>query len=426
MQPSPASGNDDARYARPHRSRIPVVPGVVTALVLAAAPFAISPLHDVVSLAEVPGATLYHPAGYLAVAPVSNVLDTLSLLTVHQHFALFATVGATYLAWRILRGRRRATLLHRVGVEAGSFALLLLGLLAVYSALTLLDRPMSALRLADPELVAVDFHAHTRHSHDGRDGWTPETVRGWLRGGGFHAAYVTDHRRFEGAAAAVAGNPRRAGDGVSMFSGIEVISARLHLNVLGATIADSAYFRHRVVGPDSIRAFRPADGGEPVILLTIPGRLSRVTPEMKLHAIEISDAAPRGLGATQRERAAILRMADTLDLAPLAASDNHGWGRTAVSWSLLRIAGWRAMRPDSLDRAIRGKLLRERGAAAQTLERRRIDPAASWLGLAGTVPEFGWLMLRTLSWPERAAWIAWAWGVWLAARAAGTRRTERR
>lgn len=161
-------------------------------------------------------------------------------------------------------------------------------------------------------------------------------MREWLRGGGFHAAYVTDHRRFEGAAAAVAGNPPRAGGGVSMFSGIEVISARLHLNVLGATIADSAYFRHRVVGPDSIRDFQPADGGEPVILLRVPG--------------------------------------------------------------------WRAMPPDSLDRG---------------------DPAVSWLGLAGAVPEFAWLMLRTLSWPERAAWIARAWGVWLAAWAART-GTERR
>lgn len=422
MQPS--STDHDAPHPRRRHSPVPIVPTAVTALVLAAAPFATSPLRDVVTLAEVPGAALHRPAGYLAVAPVSNGLDTLALLTVHQHFALFATVGVVYLAWRVLRGRRRTTVLRRFGVEIGSFALLMLGLLVVYSALTLVPRPMSALRLDDPDLAAVDFHAHTSASHDSRGAWTPETVRDWLRGGGFHAAYVTDHRRFEGAAAAVAGNPPRAGDGVSMFSGIEVISARLHLNVLGATIADSAYFRHRVVGPDSIRDFRPADGGEPVVLLTIPGRLSRVTPEMRLHAIEISDAAPRGLGATQKERASILAMADTLELALLAASDNHGWGRTAVSWSLLRVPGWRAMRPDSLDRAIRAKILRERGAAAQTLERRRIDPAASWLGLAGTVPEFAWLMLRTLSWPERAAWIAWAWGVWLAAWAART-GTER-
>jgi hypothetical protein len=396
---------------------------VVTTLVLLAAVRPLSPLRDALTLGEIPGAGLRLPPAYVATAPFGNVLDTLSLLSVAQHVAVMVTVGVVYALWRVLRGHRRTTAWRRAGVEAGGLALLLAGLLAVYAALALLPRPMAALALADPDEVAVDFHVHTNASHDGRAGWTPETVRAWLRAGGYDAAYVTDHRRFEGAAAAVAGNPRRAGEGTSMFSGIEVISDRVHLNVLGATLQDSAWFRNKTLDPDSIAAFIPADASRPVVLLTIPANLKRIVPAMNLHAVEIVDAAPRGLGETQRKRAEILRMADTLRLALAAASDNHGWGRTAVGWTLLRVPGWRAMLPSALDHHIRAEILARREAATRVAERRRFDPADSWLGVAGTVPEFGWLMLRVLSWPERAAWIAWAWGIW--AVAALARRARR-
>lgn len=347
-------------------------------------------------------------------APLFTVLDTLSVLTVSQHIAFLATLLAIHLVYRIVRGKRRATWLGRIAAEVGAFALSLAGAFVLYALLAVVDRPMSALRLADPDEVSVDFHVHTNASHDGRDDRTPERVRAWLHGGGFDVAYVTDHRHFTGAAAAEAGNPARAGDGTVMLSGIEVISARLHLNVLGATIADSAWFRHKDVGPDSIAAFRPADGTEPVILLTIPGRLSRVTETMGIDAVEISDAAPRGLEATQKRHAEILRYADSLDWTPVAATDNHGWGRTAVSWSAFRIPGWRAMHPDTLDLRIRRQVLDGGRHAGRVIERRRLNPRDSWLHLAGTAPEYAWMMMRVLSWPERASWLAWL-AVWAAA-----------
>jgi hypothetical protein len=132
---------------------------------------------------------------------------------------------------------------------------------------------------------------------------------------------------------------------------------------------------------------------------------------MSIDAVEISDAAPKGLEATQERHAEILRLADSLDWTPVAASDNHGWGRTAVSWSAFRIPGWRAMTPDSLDLRIRREVLDGGRRAGRVIERRRLDPRDSWLHLAGTAPEYAWMMLRTLSWPERASWLAWlaAW-----------------
>jgi hypothetical protein len=390
--------------------------------VLLGALFSARPLRDAVSLADAPGASLRLPAAYLVLAPFSDLADAVSLLTVRQHVALLVTVLLAFAVWRALRGRRRASLARRAIAEAAAFALLFVAVLAFYAAAVLTARPMAALALGDADEVAVDFHTHTEASHDGRAGFTAERVRAWHRESGFDAAYVTDHRTLEGAAKALAGNPPRAGDGTSLFSGIEVITGKLHLNVLGAAPADSPRFRTPVLPPDSVGRFQPGDGSPAVVLLTIPGNLDRVRPEMGIDAVEISDAAPRGLQQTQEERGAILRLADSAGLALLAASDNHGWGRTAAAWSVLRIPGWRRMTPGSLDRAIRREIVAKRRAAGRVVERRRPDPADTPLGILGTAPQVVWLMMRTLGWPERAAWLAWTWGVWILASPVRPRR----
>ncbi|NIQ58279.1 MAG: hypothetical protein GWN71_34530, partial [Gammaproteobacteria bacterium] len=61
-----------------------------------------------------------------------------------------------------------------------------------------------------------------------------------------------------------------------------------------------------------------------------------------------------------RDRALILAMVDSLDLAPVAATNNHGWGRTAAAWTLMRIPGWEELTPDELSTAIEDRLHRER------------------------------------------------------------------
>jgi hypothetical protein len=70
----------------------------------------------------------------------------------------------------------------------------------------IMPRPMAGLE-ATTDIIVVDFHAHTKFSHDGRPDWKPEDVRAWHRAAGFDVAYVTDHRTFEGARDAWANNP---------------------------------------------------------------------------------------------------------------------------------------------------------------------------------------------------------------------------
>ncbi|MDB4950751.1 MAG: hypothetical protein JWM27_3400 [Gemmatimonadetes bacterium] len=389
---------------------------------LASAAFPVAPLRDAVTLGDAPGATLRLTVSHVATAPFSDLADAVSLLTVRQHVAFLLTILLAFVAWRVIRKKARASVGRRAGAEALAGGGLLLGVLAFYAAAVLMSRPMAALGLADADELAADFHTHTRYSHDGRAGLTPRRVRAWHRAAGYDVAYVTDHRTLAGAAEALETNPARAGEGTSLFSGIELISGKLHLNVLGAAPADSPHFRLRVLGPDSVGRFRPADGSDAVILLTIPGDLHRVRPAMRIGAVEVSDAAPRGLEQTQAEHAEIVRLADTANLALLAASDNHGWGQTAAAWSVLRVPGWRDLPPPALDRAIRRKLATERRAAARAVERRRPDLADSPLGIAGTAPQMLWLMLRTLSWPERASWLAWTWAAWGAAELLRRRR----
>jgi hypothetical protein len=375
---------------------------VVCVAILVAGAFPASQLVFPATGAPAEGARLSLPASYVVLAPLSDVLDALSLFSVPQHGAFVVTELLAYAILRITAARARRTSLGR---EAARAAVLVAALAALYIALAVLPRPMARLDLARADDLAFDVHAHTEASHDGRAGFTPERVRQWHRDAGFAAVYVTDHRSFAGAAAGVRANPPRAGLGTSLFRGIEVISARRHVNVLGAAAADSAHFRYRSIDPDSLSAFRPADGSPAVVVLTIPGSVADVSPRLPLHAVELSDAAPRGLRAAEAQLPAILRLARTRHLALVAGSDNHGWGRTSAAWTLVSIPGWRAMAPAGLDLAIRRVIL-DSPERVRVVARRRLQTGGRG-ALVATVPRAAWLMARTLTWPERAVWIAW-------------------
>jgi hypothetical protein len=389
------------------------------AVILVAAAFPASALVDTVTGEAPTFARLSFPATYVALAPFSDVLDTLSLFTVPQHAAFVATVVIAYAVVRVTRARARRTTVARELARAGALAI---AVVALYAALALLPRPMAGLDLPRGGDLAFDVHAHTEASHDGRRGFTPDRVREWHREAGFAAVWITDHRSFDGAAAGVRGNPAQAGLGTSLFSGIEVVSARRHVNVLGAAAADSAHFRRGTLEPDSLAAFRPADGSPPVLLLTIPGAVAGMSPDLPLNAVEFSDAAPRGLRSGELQRDAILQLARERRLALVAGSDNHGWGRTAAAWTVLAYPGWQTMAPSALDRAIRDVLL-QAPERVRVVERRRL-PTGGVVALIATVPRAAWLMARTLTWPERASWVAWIAAV-TAVYAAVARRRSR-
>jgi hypothetical protein len=422
-------------------TRIPWLALATTILVLATAIFAVPPIRDAATLGPVPEASIMYSPAYLAGAPFFDTLDTLSLLTVGQHVALLVTAILVYAAWRVWHRRRTAapkpaSVDHpsrRAVLREVAFAgLFLLVVVAVYAIGAVVPRPMAALTVRDLDVVVVDVHSHTKYSHDGRPGWGPEHVRAWHAASGYDAAYITDHRNYRGAEEGVAANPTVAGQGTVLLSGLEVVYGGERVNLLsagrvyrGLTTANLWDIDTVALALASLVASR-----EPVLVQTIPARLERMraahgpgTPGVR--AIESVDGAPRGLSQTRGQRRRIVRLADSLNLALVAGSNNHGWGRTAPGWTLFRVRGWRSMTPDELAARIE-RTIREGGRnATRVVDRRVAEADRSPIRLALTVPLVTWRMLTTLSADQRVTWVIWAWvlaGAWFVVRGARRRR----
>jgi predicted metal-dependent phosphoesterase TrpH len=409
----------------------------LTAALAAGAIWPIAPLREGDTRAAVTDGRLRLSPGFLAIAPVNNTLDALSLLSVREHATVLLTLLVVFV-WRRVqsarrqsrratqRGRRRDRALRELAVAAGA----LVALFIVYAAMILAPRPMAALAFspADSDQVAIDFHSHTSASHDGRPGFTAERNRAWHRDAGFNVAYVTDHFTFDGAEAGGRANPARADGGTVLLSGIECLEGGEHVNVLGVTSADYGMFHGRYLAADAVDAAVRAGRSAPLVLQTIPGPLDRVPrPGMSrlvpVNAIELSDGAPRGLSSSDRDHARILRLADSLNLTLVAGSDNHGWGRTAAGWSVIRIAGWRRLTPSDLERRIEDVIRTGAPHAGRVVERTRpiwagrpdAHGVAAWVGVAGDtvsfLAQFSWQMVATRSWPERISWLVWIWVV---------------
>ncbi|MGK2962441.1 MAG: hypothetical protein ACSLFK_09890 [Gemmatimonadaceae bacterium] len=360
------------------------------------------------------GVSLNVSTGYVALSPVSRTLDALSLLSNPQTIALFVSLVIAVVAAIMLR--RKAARRQTWKRLALGFAGLIAAIAIVEAAVVFVPRPMAALAVDDDETVRVDFHSHTGASHDVRKSFTAERNREWHRSGGFDIAYITDHVTFDGAIAARANNPRLAGDGTSLLTGVEGRYHRIMSTItLGLTEADTALLNRR----GNLLPGETASARRPVTIVALPNRnLDSVTFESldslpRFVALELVDAAPRGLGQLDREEARIRSLATKLDLVLVAGSNNHGFGRTVAAWNLMRIPGWRSLPPDSVGRLIE-EPFRQRDLAAVTIVR-RTRPSLHGVTLAATLPVIVYQIIGTLTFTERLVWLAWIWVPVLAA-----------
>ena len=398
---------------------------VTIALLALSAAFAIDPIRDAATGGAVTDATLDRSAGYVLLAPISAILDTITLLSVRQHVALVLTLLIGWGAWwwwtrrerdlAVEPSRRAVRIASRIGI-----ALVLL--IGVYAVAVLVPRPMASLQTDSPDVLAVDFHSHTKYSHDGRWNWEVEDVRRWHRKAGFDVAYISDHRTFDGAREGWANNPSQSGTETLLLPPIEVVWKGEHVNVLDADrmyrgIIDAPL---RDIDDEALRLASLVPGNEPVLIETIPGDLSKVitakgrgTPGVR--AIELIDGAPRGLAQSRQQRARILDIADSANIALVAGSDHHGWGQVAAGWTLLIIPGWRAAPPEEVSRAI-AATLRAGGRGSTKVAERYVANTDEAPLVPFTVPLVTWGMLRTLSPDERVVWVAWIAALLLLAR----------
>ena len=404
------------------------MPIAISAAVILSAGFAVQPIREASMLTDSAESFLVKPFGYVALAPLSNVLDMFTLMSVRQHIAMFAGLLIVFTGWRVL-----AQLYRRPGWRTHVIATVafLVAMVAVYAATVALPRPMARLEVNNSSVVRIDFHSHTSASHDGRAGFTQERNRAWHRRAGFDLAFIADHAATAGAEQALANNPSPGSDDVTMLQSMEVTWNGEHVGILGAQRAYKGLTTQnlRDVDEQSLALASLLGGREPVIVWHHPRRLNRIPPATGtgtagVRAIEIVNGAPDGLDETRAKRAEIVQLSERGNLSLVSGTDNHGWGYTSPAWTLMIIPNWRAMNAEQLHREVE-RAIREGGPrATRVIERRAADPGASTSWAAATLFAAPSRMLTTLSTDERIAWLAWTWLIWGAA-AWNRRRRER-
>ena len=380
------------------------------------------PIVNALTHGALSGVHLETPVWYRILAPVSDVFDALTLLSIPQVISVFVFVLAVAAAARIVSTISRSRSGQRPVHPAAHlrFAANVVGAFVAVAGLALLTiRPMAAVKVDDPNLVAVDFHSHTSASHDGRPTFPPEQNREWHRRAGFDVAYVTDHHTFVGANSAMASNPPSSGNGVVLLPGLEYRDGDEHVLAIGLDPRRTDPVRHEWHPiNDSQKGVGSDFKVPPLLILCLPGNVHRIPADeeigvARLSGIELSDGSPPGLQQGASDFPSIVALAQRRNLALVAGSDNHGWGHTAAAWTILRIPGWRSMSPNVLDTSIRRTLL-TRGNLATEVVSRRLPPAASKLSIALTAPAIALGILRDIGWGERLSWIAWTWAICLA------------
>ncbi len=302
----------------------------------------------------------------------------------------------------------------------GAYALYLSAALAFLSWAMLYPRPAARLRLSSPDEIAVDFHSHTSHSHDGRASFTPSANMDWHEALGFGAAFITDHNVVTGAYLDSSHHPGIfSGWGYRSLRGIEVSLERTHVVVLGnRELIDNKEYDGNL---DGVKRFlgdcQKRFGGLPVLSL----------PEYWRHhwerldemagwgaaGIEIANGAPKALDLPREKRREVVELCRRRNLFMTGVSDSHGWGRAAYAWSVMAIPGHVDMPGEVLERAVIESLRRDKFNAVRVVERAKQEPLPlPWLLFD---PLLGlWAMARALTLAQAAVCIAWVWAAWVA------------
>ncbi len=349
---------------------------VLIALVVLSALVPLPPLVDAVSGAPPADVDFVRPTLYTLLAPISNVLDALTFLSLERAKAFLVTwVAALALLGFLQRGSLRRRL---VAAVLAPLAMVLLGVAAV-----LLPRPVPSLVAADSTLTVIDYHAHTGLSHDGRRGWTLADLAAWHAAQGFGASYVTDHNVvFNGGVDAP----------IRLLPGVEWSVFDQHVVALGAV----APVERGVYGRDTramLSLFAALHRQGAIGIASLPEYWRNHWAELDAFVaagadgFEIVNCAPKAIGFPAAARARVLQIAESRDLLVVGASDNHGWGQVTCVWNLSSPSahGFRS------NRVI---------ARPIALAQGEWQP---WTA-AYTQP---WLMLAGLSWSERSSWLTW-------------------
>jgi len=345
-------------------------------LVLLTALWAQPSLVDAVTGAAPGDADLVRPVLYTGLAPLSNLLDALTFLSLGRaQAALLVWVIALAALGAAKPGSRRRRITR--GLVGPAVIVLLV------AATVLLPRPVPRLAANDSTVTVLDYHAHTDASHDGRAGWTAADLAEWHAAQGFTAAYVTDHNIIFS---------RPAERPIALLPGVEWSVYRQHVVALGAgrTIDRERYQgdTRRMLG-----LFTELHRQGAVGIASLPEYWRNHREDLDafvaagVDGFEIVNCAPKAIGFSGADRRDVIDLAARHDLLVTGASDNHGWGKVTCVWNI-SLPGGHGFRAN---RVITRPIVLAQGTS----------PA--WTA-AFSQP---WLMFRGLTWPERISWLTW-------------------
>ncbi len=398
--------------------RLPLVSIVLTLGLIAARVLRAPPLADPLGDPLPEGIHLAYPGLHLVFAPLFDLWDGVSMLSMERLQGFLAGLAVLFLAWRILAAYRRGGAEPDAGPpigfirEAGAAALWLVLLGAFVAAGMLWHRPMVSLAGLPPRLAAADFHAHTNASHDVRatlmKGFDAEASRRWHHRAGFDVAFITDHNTVAGFPGAWA----RPGS-TRLCPGIEVSTWRAHIVLLGATgEVDRKQYPDSLAGVLTFLAeARSRYGGLAIASLPEYDRNHWANLDAFVQAgvagFEIVNASPRAADFSARRRAEVVALARRYNLLLLAVTDSHGWGATVPAWNLVLVPGWRADQPAACDDLLQA--LASGGTHAVQIAERHHLRVDSWWPWILTPAAVIWESWRGLGLLQMVSWTAWIW-----------------
>ncbi|MEO8201589.1 MAG: hypothetical protein ABI679_13760 [Gemmatimonadota bacterium] len=398
--------------------RVPLTTVLITSGVLAARVFRVPVLTDPLGSPLPPQLHLGFPALNLVFAPLFDLWDAVSMLSMRRLTGLVAGVLLFYLAWRVAaalsRRRRDPDAGPPIGVirEIGIALVSLVTFAAFVAGGLLWHRPMVSLQGAMSDMMVVDFHSHTNASHDVRgtlmNGYDAAANRRWHGRAGFDAVFITDHNTVQGIPHTEAA-PRIP----VLCPGIEVSAYRAHIVLLGNrdSVNRSAYSdslggvlqllreSERKFGAITIASLPEYDRNH---WANLPGFV-----DAGVDGFEIVNASPKANEFSQAHRDSVIALARSHNLLLVGVTDNHGWGATSMSWNLVRVPGWRAHLPTAC-----GTLLARLKAggtdAVQVIERHHLAADSRWPLILTPVAVI-WETWRSLSFLQLMSWLIWVW-----------------
>ena len=378
--------------------RLPLLPILLTLGLLAARVLRAAPLSDPTGNPLPADVHLTFPALHLVLAPLFDLWDSVSMLSMSRLTGFVAGLVLFYLAWRILDAVQRRNQDPDAGPPIGlirettSLMLAIIVFVAFVAGGMLWHRPMVSLRGAPPDVMVADFHAHTNASHDVKgtlmNRFDAEANRRWHARAGFDAAFITDHNTVEGFPL----EWRRPGSSL-LCPGIEVSAWRAHIVLLGAKeMVDRSQYSDSLGGVlQLLRESERAYGG--ISIASLPEYERNQWDNLSafvaagVDGFEIVNASPKANEFTLAHRDSVIALARAYNLLLLAVTDSHGWGATVLGWNLVKAPGWRTNGVDGC--AILMRSLRTGGTdAVQIAERHHLRRASVWPWILA--PDWEW------------------------------------